>query len=219
LEGPPTLSPATLTNVSAFFDYYNKTKGTNATLFNILDGITTLGSAILPFAGPAYKDAEAVFTAGFVPAVKKWRGDLSSQQLQNLTSSSWETTETVAAGGGSVVKHIFIERNSGSVSGPDSNTKSKPATACKKATDTSNPPQATPPSGTTAPDKPACKSLIYGIRKISNIIGIQVVGFEVTESDAKKANATETPSNDATQKPQDKASAPAKNKPKVPSSK
>jgi len=180
LNDPPTLSPAPLSSVSAFFDFFNKTRGKTARIFNFLDGVTTLSSAILPFAGTSFKDAEAVFTAGFVPAVKKAVGDLSSQQLQNLTSSSWETTETVAAAGGSVVKHIFIEKNAEMLSARKGVGSSATAPDC---------------NGPLSDPNTKCVKLV--IQQISSIVGVAVTGFEVQESEAKTSNATQTPSADA----------------------
>lgn len=151
LEGPVTLSPVPLAAVSAFFDAYVKTKGKRAVLFNIVDGITTLGAAIIPFAGPSFKDGHVVFTAGFIPGLRKAVGDLSSQQLQNLTSLSWESTETIASKGGSKEKFIYIPRGIQWFAQP--------------AEDVS----------------PVAKG------KISSILGLEVIGFEVAESEAKAA--------------------------------
>lgn len=110
LEGPPTVSPARLAAVSAHFDAYQKTVGLRARIFNILDGLTTFGAALVPFAGPSLQDAHTVVTGGFIPGLHKAVGDLSSQQLQNLTALSWQDTESIASGGGSIEKLIYIQR-------------------------------------------------------------------------------------------------------------
>jgi hypothetical protein len=111
VEGSPTLSPIPLAAVSAYFDAYQKSQGWRARFFNILDGITTLAATLNPFVGPSFKDAQSVFTGGFIPGAHKVLGDLSGQQLQNLTGLSWETIETLSANGGSKEKLIYIQRN------------------------------------------------------------------------------------------------------------
>ncbi len=111
VEGSPTLAPIPLAAVSAYFDAYEKSSGKKAIFFNILDGITTLAATLNPFVGPSFKDAQSVFTGGFIPGAHKVLGDLSGQQLQNLTGLSWETVETLSANGGSKEKLIYIQRN------------------------------------------------------------------------------------------------------------
>ena len=110
MVGPPTEAPVPLAAVSAYFDSYQKVKGARAILFNALDAATVMATALVPFAGPSLKDAEVFFSGGFVPGVRKAVGDLSSQQLQNLTSLSWESTETIPAKGGTAQKLIYIQK-------------------------------------------------------------------------------------------------------------
>jgi hypothetical protein len=110
MAGPPTLAPMPLAAVSAFFGMYQKSEGRRVRVFNILDGITTLATALVPFTAPAFKDAEVVLSGGFIPGLRQAWVDLSAQQLQNLTSLSWETSETVASNGGSIEKFIYIQR-------------------------------------------------------------------------------------------------------------
>ena len=111
VQGPPTLAPIPLAAVSGYFDAYQKVVGLRAHLFNTLDAVTTAATALVPFTGPSFKDAEVYFSGGFVPAVRRVLGDLSGQQLQNLTSLSWESSETLPAKGGSKEKLIYIQRN------------------------------------------------------------------------------------------------------------
>ena len=111
MEGPPTVAPARLATVSAHFDAFQKTKGRRAVMFNILDGLTTFGAALVPFAGPSLQDAHTVVSGGFIPGLHKAMGDLSSQQLQNLTALSWQDIESIAPGGGSIEKLVYIQRN------------------------------------------------------------------------------------------------------------
>jgi hypothetical protein len=112
VEGPPTLAPIPLADVSSYFDAYQKVKGFRAHLFNGLDAATVMATALVPFTGPSLKDAEVFFSGGFVPGIHKALGDLSSQQLQNLTSLSWESSETLPAKGGSMEKVIYIQKKS-----------------------------------------------------------------------------------------------------------
>jgi len=153
LQGPETISPIPLEAVSGFFDAYLKRSGRRAQVFNFLQGIGTLGAAVIPFVGPSFRDGVTVLTSAGIPALKTISGDLSGQQLQNLTALSWQTAEAIAPGGGSLNKYIFIQRKA---------VQGVPVTAFGFSTQ----------------------------RLIINIAGIEVVGFEVTESEAKQATPT-----------------------------
>lgn len=109
-EGPVTLAPLSLQTVTAFFDGNEKVNGVKAKLFNYFDGAAIFGLSLAPFFGPGFRDAHGAFTGGLVPGLKRGLGDLSGQQLQNLTGMSWQDIEVVGAKGGSVVKYIFIQR-------------------------------------------------------------------------------------------------------------
>ena len=161
-EGPPTLAPIPLADVSSYFDAYQKVKGFRAHLFNGLDAATVMATALVPFTGPSFKDAEVFFSGGFIPGLRKGVGDLSSQQLQNLTSLSWESSETLPAKGGSMDRLIYIQKRS-------QQFESKPVKAIAV------------PSVTTS--------------QISDIMGLEITGYEVVESNAKPASpAPATPS-------------------------
>jgi hypothetical protein len=151
LEGPATLPPIPLAAVSAYFDADRKTRGKRARFFNVLDGLATLGSSLVPVFGPGLRDAHVIFTGGLIPGAKTAVGDLSSQQLQNLTGLSFESVEVLAAGGGSIERYIYIQRGVQEYSSND----------------------------------PALKPQIR--KEIKNIVGLEVVGFEVSETDAKTA--------------------------------
>jgi hypothetical protein len=147
-EGPATLAPLPLPAVSAFFDGDMKVNGRKAKFFNITDGLATLGSSLIPFIGPGFRDAHVAFTGGLVPGIRRSLGDLSGQQLQNLTAMSWQSVEVVAARGGSVEKFVFIQRG----------------------------------------DQIFAPGFGERLRKtIKNIEGMEVVGFEVIESEPKRA--------------------------------
>jgi hypothetical protein len=112
VEGPPTLSPIPLGAVSGYFDAYQKVKGFRAHFFNALDAATVIATALVPVTGPSFKDAELFFSGALVPGIHKGLGDLSSQQLQALTSLSWQNSETLPAKGGSMEKLIYIQKKS-----------------------------------------------------------------------------------------------------------
>lgn len=115
-EGPVTLAPLSLQTVTAFFDGDEKVNGVKAKLFNYFDGAAIFGLSLSPFFGKGFRDAHGVFTGGVVPGLKRGLGDLSGQQLQNLTGMSWQDIEVVGAKGGSVVKYVFIQRGDSSFS-------------------------------------------------------------------------------------------------------
>jgi hypothetical protein len=110
IEGPPTLPPMPLAGVSGYFDVYTKTQGKKARFFNILNGIAIFGATLTPFFGPGVADAHVIFTSGLIPGLKTAFGDLSGQQLQNLTALSWENVQNVPAAGGSIEKFLYIPR-------------------------------------------------------------------------------------------------------------
>lgn len=146
-QGPATIAPQPLDTVTAFFDANNKVKGKSARLFNVFEGMTTLGASLIPLFGPGFKDAHVIFTGGLVPGVRKGIGDLSGQQLQNLAGMSWQNVEQVSPNGGSVNKYVFIQRGD----------------------------QLFGDNIENAPTK----------KRIKNISGVELVGFEVVESEPK----------------------------------
>ena len=164
LEGPPTLSPVKLAAVTGFFDSYNKKKSHEAMFFNGLEGLVTLATAMFPFVGPSFKDATGVFNSGFIPGAKQVIPDLSGQQLQTISSQSWQDIENIAASGGQVKKFVYIPRGEQSFSTPD----------------TINPHLA--------------KGKQVEIKKrIKNIMGIDVTAYQVTESAPVSATQGSTP--------------------------
>jgi hypothetical protein len=110
LEGPATLPPVPMATVSAYFGASKKKTERRVWVFNALEGITTLVGALIPLAGIGLKNAEVVFSSGFIPGLQHVWVDISDQQLQNLTALSWQTSETLAANGGSMQKLIYIQR-------------------------------------------------------------------------------------------------------------
>lgn len=149
-EGPPTISPLSLADISGYFEAFQKSKGRKARLFNALDGLTTLMASLVPLFGPGFEDAHVIFTGGFIPGLRKGIGDLSSLQLQNLTSRSWENIEEIPAKSGKS-KFIFIQRGD----------------------------QIFASEGAVSPSK---------IKKqIKNIRGLEIIGFEIIQSEERLA--------------------------------
>ena len=153
VEGPPTLAPIPMATVSAYFGASKKNGERRVKTFNILEGITTLITSIVPFGGPALKDAEVVFSGGFIPGLRHAWGDLTDQQLQNLTTLSWQNSETLAASGGSLEKLVYIQKGQQFDSG-----------------------------GLPIYDVPYATK-----QQVSNIMSLDVVGYEVNDSPPKKA--------------------------------
>jgi hypothetical protein len=209
IDGPPTLAPIPVAAVSGYFGSYQTESGRRVRTFNILAGITTLVTALVPFAGPSLKDAEVVFSGGFIPGLGQAWPDLSPQQLQHLTSLSWGDTETVAANGGSVSKYVYIQRTRqfndtveptafSSPPGP-----SKPAAPCK--------------CGKESRCREACKcreeckcgaacncgttckpgSVRLTTKQISNILNIEVTGWPIPDTPAVEATP-QTPASQPT---------------------
>ena len=108
IEGPPTVSPSPLA-VSAYFDAYNKSKGKRAIFFNVLDALTLVGTSLVPVTGPSFKDAQVFWSGGFVPGVHKAMGDISGQQLQNLTSLG--RTSRPSRLGAALWRNIFTSKD------------------------------------------------------------------------------------------------------------
>jgi hypothetical protein len=186
------LSPVPLAAVSAYFNSDSKVTGTRARLFNALDGVTTLAAAIVPFAGPSFKIGNAVFTAGFVPGLHKYVGDLSDQQLQTLTGQSWQSSETVAANGGYIDKFAYIQKNEQFADQPVEYSTSSDQDQKQADAGSGTSPSGTAPSqsGTAEQRKNRSRSYKYEkqtMKKLTNLIGLEVTGFEVQEATAGTA--------------------------------
>jgi len=166
-EGPPTIPPLPLGAVSGYFDAFQKTKGKAAKLFNVLEGIATLSTAMIPVIREL-GGATNILSNGVIPGLRKSIGDLSSEQLARLTSMSWEGIEEIAAGG-SKSKFIYI-------------------------------PRAEQLFGDFK--RLGEGGVEYNARKkVINLTGLEVVGFEVTESEKKQATGSDDIHNGEIPKP------------------
>ena len=115
-----------------------------------LERIVTDPEALGPFVWPGFKDAHVAFTGGLVPGIRRGLGDLSGEQLQNLTAQSWQSAEVVSANGGSIEKFVFFPRGDQVF-----------AAGFREMKETL-------------------------VKKIKNIEGMEVVGFEVIEANEGK---------------------------------
>jgi hypothetical protein len=105
-----SVSPGPLDSVTNVFNVDRTYNGSRAIFFNILAGATTLGSAIEQFLPLGFTQGVSITGGGFTNAAKILFPDMSSQQLQNLTTKSFGSSEQLAANSGSVQKYIFISR-------------------------------------------------------------------------------------------------------------
>ncbi|HKQ89840.1 MAG TPA: hypothetical protein VJZ77_04090 [Blastocatellia bacterium] len=159
-QGPPTLPPIPLQAVSGYFEVFRRARGKRAVTFNILNGVGQFATGFFPLFGPGYPMGVSIFSNTFVPALRTAVGDLTSQQLQNLTGLSWESVEVLPSGGGSVNKFIYIQRDDQDF---------RLAKEDKQERNNGN--------GLRPPAK----------KRIINILGLEVNGYEVADSEAKQA--------------------------------
>jgi len=110
LEEPVTVAPVPLAGAVSYFSTYRQSSGLRAKAFNILQGLTTIGSAVQFLFGHGFAQGVAIAGGGFRQGLGQIWQDMSDQQLANLTSQSFETIETVSGNGGSIEKVIFIQR-------------------------------------------------------------------------------------------------------------
>jgi len=106
----PALHPFSLSHVTSIFSNDRTFSGPRAIFFNIVQGVATLGSAIEPFFGSGFTQGVSIVGGGFTQGAGTIWKDLSSEQLQNLTSQSFQGTEQIAASGGSLQKSVFFPR-------------------------------------------------------------------------------------------------------------
>jgi hypothetical protein len=104
-----TLVPLSLDHVTSLYSTDRKLTGARAVYFNILQAAATLGSAVQPFFGPGFTQGVAILGGGFTTASKEIFVDMSADQLQNLTSQSFNATEQISSGG-ALQKFIFVQR-------------------------------------------------------------------------------------------------------------
>lgn len=111
------LVPFSLDHVTSIFSTDRKLTGRRAIYFNAVQALATLGSAFEPFFGHGFTQGVAILGGGFTTASKEVLVDMSAEQLQNITSQSFGSTEQVASHG-SLQKFVFIRRNEKCKKGP-----------------------------------------------------------------------------------------------------
>jgi len=104
---PPSY-PLSLDHVTSIYSNNRQFSGPRAVYFNVVQAMATLGSAIEPFFGPGFTQGVAILGGGFTQASATIWKDLSAEQLQNLTTQSYQATEQIGPNGGSLQKFIFF---------------------------------------------------------------------------------------------------------------
>jgi hypothetical protein len=99
-----------LDHVTSIFSADRKLTGRRAIYFNTVQALATIGSAIEPFLAHGFTQGVSILGGGFTTASKELLVDMSAEQLQNLTSQSFSSTEQVASHG-ALQKFVFVRRS------------------------------------------------------------------------------------------------------------
>jgi hypothetical protein len=106
--GSDCIYPFSLDHVTSIFSYDRQFSGRRAVYFNVLQGVATVGSSVEPFLASGFTKGVSILGGSFTQASQTiWR-DMTAEQLQNLTSQSYQATEQVGPNGGSLQKFIFL---------------------------------------------------------------------------------------------------------------
>ncbi len=103
--------PFSLEHVTSVYSTDRKLTGRRAVFFNILQAVATLGSAVEPFFGHGFTQGVAIEGGGFTQAMQTVMKDMSAEQLQNITSQSFGSTEQVGPNGGALQKFLFVQKS------------------------------------------------------------------------------------------------------------
>jgi hypothetical protein len=106
----PSIYPLSLDHITSIYSNDWQFSGPRAIYFNLVQAMATIGSSIEPFFGPGFTQGVSILGGGFTQASATIWKDLSAEQLQNLTSQSYQSTEQVGPNGGSLQKFIFLPR-------------------------------------------------------------------------------------------------------------
>jgi hypothetical protein len=104
------LIPFSLDHITSIYSADRKLTGRRAIYFNVVQAAATIGSAIEPFFGHGFTQGVAILGGGFTTASKEIMVDMSTEQLQNITSQSFGGTEQISARG-SLQKFVFIPKS------------------------------------------------------------------------------------------------------------
>jgi hypothetical protein len=108
-QNPTELTPFALDHLTSIYTEDRQLTGARAIYFNSLQAAATIGSSIEPFFGHGFTQAVAILGGGFTTASKQIFVDMSAQQLQDITSQSFGTTEQLSSSNGSEKKFIFVQ--------------------------------------------------------------------------------------------------------------
>jgi hypothetical protein len=106
---PPTYS-FSLDHVTSIYSHDRQFSGARAVFFNIVQATATIGSAIEPFFASGFTQGVSILGGGFTQGATAIWKDLSASQLQDLASQSFQSTEQIAANGGSLQKFVFFPK-------------------------------------------------------------------------------------------------------------
>ncbi len=106
----PDIHALSLDHITSMYNNGKEFTGGRAIYFNILQAAATLGSAIEPFFGHGVTQAVSILGGGFTQGSAAIWKDLSAEQLQNLASQSFQSTEQVASNGGYLQKFVFLPK-------------------------------------------------------------------------------------------------------------
>jgi hypothetical protein len=110
LPDKPNIHAFSLDHVTSIYSNYHQFAGGRAIYFNLLQGAATIGSSIEPFFAHGFTQGVSILGGGFTQGSAAIWKDLSAEQLQNLTSQSYQSTEQVGPNGGSLQKFIFLPK-------------------------------------------------------------------------------------------------------------
>lgn len=104
------LVPFSLEHVTSVYSTDRKLTGRRAVLFNFLQAVATLGSAVEPFFGRGFTQGVSIWGGGFTQAMATVFKDMSAEQLQNITAQSFGSAEQLGPSGGSLQKFLFVPK-------------------------------------------------------------------------------------------------------------
>jgi hypothetical protein len=110
LPDKPNIHAFSLDHVTSIYSNYHQFAGGRAIYFNIVQAMATIGSAIQPFLARGFTQGVSILGGGFTQASATIWKDLSAEQLQNLTSQSYQSTEQVGPNGGALQKFVFLPK-------------------------------------------------------------------------------------------------------------
>jgi hypothetical protein len=105
--------PFSLDHVTSIFSYDRQFSGRRAVYFNVVQALATVGSAVEPFLASGFTKGVSILGGSFTQASLTIWKDMTAEQLQSLTSQSYQATEQVGPNGGSLQKFVFLPISKG----------------------------------------------------------------------------------------------------------